>query len=179
LAHFVDYVPLKLPGSTGPKSSHRPEHFIEVKAAKAKTASRRTVPISTIVRYGSLRSSRVWSGLPFDGPTSNALPIPSARRAKVEWKRNGLRHSFISYRLAKSRTCIKSALKPVTVRKWFSRITANSSQNSGEGMVGIVPPKDGKNITPMPAEISARRQLIEAALLTTNGEGEPSKRQGK
>jgi integrase len=76
------------------------ERFIEVKASKAKTASRRTVPISDncaawLSRYPK-PSGRV---CPFDRPDKQCFQYLGPT-ANVVWKHNGLRHSFISYRLA-------------------------------------------------------------------------------
>ena len=76
------------------------EHFIEIKAAKAKTASRRTVPVPEncalwLAPYVQ-DSGRV---CPFDRPDKQCFQYVGPA-AKVDWKRNGLRHSYISYRLA-------------------------------------------------------------------------------
>lgn len=83
--------------------------FVEVGADKAKTAQRRLVPISpNLARWLSLTAQReghVW-------PLSKAYLFESFRNAmrainknaakavKLAWKKNALRHSFISYRLA-------------------------------------------------------------------------------
>ena len=72
---------------------------IEVKAAKAKSARRRIVPIQP--------NLAAWLR-PYAGMTGDVVPV--AARGKVErvrnaaglerWPKNGLRHSFSSYRLA-------------------------------------------------------------------------------
>ena len=72
---------------------------IEVKAAKAKSARRRIVPIQP--------NLAMWLR-PYAGMTGDVVPV--AARGKVErvrkaaglqrWPKNGLRHSFSSYRLA-------------------------------------------------------------------------------
>jgi integrase len=76
------------------------EHFIEVKAAKSKTASRRTVPIPN--------NCASWLA-PFASESGPVCPFERADKqcfqylapvAAVDWKHNALRHSFISYRLA-------------------------------------------------------------------------------
>lgn len=72
---------------------------IQVRAKNAKTRSRRLVPLR-----GNLRA---WL-LPYaqaTGPVTSYLNLANAfekvaRHAGVTWRRNGLRHSFISYRLA-------------------------------------------------------------------------------
>ena len=72
---------------------------IEVKAAKAKSARRRIIPIQP--------NLAAWLR-PYSGLTGRV--VPAAARAKIErartaaglkrWPNNGLRHSFASYRLA-------------------------------------------------------------------------------
>jgi integrase len=109
---------------------------IEVKANKAKTASRRLVPITenlkawlTPLHQGEGKVVQV-SNLPKE---LTAL----AKASKVPWKHNGLRHSFISYRVAKVQNVAQVALeagnspriifsnyrelvKPAEAEKWFS-----------------------------------------------------------
>ena len=76
------------------------EHFIEVKASKAKTASRRTVPISdNCAAWLAPFAKESGPVCPFERPDKQCFYYVGPA-AKVEWKRNGLRHSFISYRLA-------------------------------------------------------------------------------
>ena len=75
--------------------------FIEIAAHKAKTATRRIVPISeNLSRWLAIaprNGDRVW-------PHSKAWFFEAmrdaAKDAKIKWKQNALRHSFISYRLA-------------------------------------------------------------------------------
>jgi integrase len=83
---------------TGAKSISRRGH-IEVKAAKAKSARRRIVPIQ--------QNLAAWLR-PYSGLTGHVVP-ESARgkcgrvrkTAKLaRWPKNGLRHSYSSYRLA-------------------------------------------------------------------------------
>ena len=72
---------------------------IEVKAAKAKSARRRIVPI--------LPNLAAWLR-PYSGRTGNVVPAGARRKldrvrkvaALSKWPGNGLRHSFASYRLA-------------------------------------------------------------------------------
>jgi integrase len=80
---------------------YRRKGFVEIEAQKAKTARRRLVPISPNLAN--------WLALS-DAPKGPLWPwskaylfeaIPNAAKsADVRWKRNALRHSFISYRLA-------------------------------------------------------------------------------
>jgi integrase len=76
-----------------------PHGHIEVKAAKAKSARRRIVPI--------LPNLAAWLRL-YSGMTGNIVPAGARRKLEgvrkdaglAHWPNNGLRHSFASYRLA-------------------------------------------------------------------------------
>ena len=82
---------------------HRRKGFVEIEAQKAKTARRRLVPISPNLAdwlaLAGKTTGRLW-------PRSKAYffeAIPNAANAAdIKWKRNALRHSFISYRLAQT-----------------------------------------------------------------------------
>jgi integrase len=86
--------------------------FIEVAAHKAKTATRRIVPISdNLARWLAIaprNAERVW-------PHSKAYFFEVLRNAasdaKIKWKQNALRHSFISYRLAEIQDVNRVALE--------------------------------------------------------------------
>lgn len=86
--------------------------FIEVAAHKAKTATRRIVPISeNLARWLAVAprtATRVW-------PHSKDRFFKAIRRAaddaKLQWKQNALRHSFISYRLAETQDVNRVALE--------------------------------------------------------------------
>ncbi|HEX4120201.1 MAG TPA: tyrosine-type recombinase/integrase [Verrucomicrobiae bacterium] len=129
--------------------------FIEVKAAKAKTRSRRLVPISANLRawltpYANKKSGNVahykncskqlmWlvKGV---NEASEGTDAP-----KLEWKHNAMRHSFISYRLAQIQHADQVALeagnspqmifghyrelvRPEDAKAWFSIMPAPSAQ---------------------------------------------------
>jgi integrase len=86
--------------------------FIEVAAHKAKTATRRLVPISeNLARWLAVaprNDGRIWqrSKAWFFEAMRNA-----ASDAKIKWKQNALRHSFISYRLAEIQDVNRMALE--------------------------------------------------------------------
>jgi integrase len=90
---------------------HRPG-FIEVAAHKAKTAARRIVPVSdNLSRWLAIapcNGARVW-------PHSKDRFFKAMRRAadnaRLKWKQNALRHSFISYRLAEIQDMNRVALE--------------------------------------------------------------------
>jgi integrase len=86
--------------------------FIEVAAHKAKTATRRIVPISdNLSRWLAIaprNAEPVW-------PHTKGRFFRAMRRAaddaKIKWKHNALRHSFISYRLAQIQDVNRVALE--------------------------------------------------------------------
>ena len=95
--------------------------FIEVKANKAKTASRRLVPIQDNLKRW-LKPYRKGSGLICDYVnTSNQIDklaelVDKKLKEKdstavFAWKRNALRHSYISYRVAETQDVAKVSLE--------------------------------------------------------------------
>jgi len=120
--------------------------FIEVKASKAKTASRRLVPIQdnlkrwltplrkaggAICDYANMSKQLLWLSEAVD----KKLKAADATAAFV-WKHNALRHSFISYRVAQTQNVAQVALeagnsprvvfsnyrelvRPADAAKWF------------------------------------------------------------
>jgi integrase len=86
--------------------------FIEVKAKKAKTRSRRLVPIlpnlSAWLSPYAGQTGNVWKGTP---ATLIGARAETTKAANVPWKNNALRHSFISYRLASIQNAAQVALE--------------------------------------------------------------------
>ena len=83
---------------------HLAERFIEISAKMAKTASRRIVPVSDnlaawLAPYAT-QTGPVWNG----GKTTIIdAHAAAADLAGVPWKRNGLRHSYASYRFSETK----------------------------------------------------------------------------
>lgn len=129
--------------------------FIEVKAEKAKTDTRRLVPIKPNLAAW-LRGCRKKSGLvcPFKnvvnqlmklvGEVNKSLPKETLDKDKMRWKKNALRHSYISYRVAEcadvarvsdesgnSPAIIKSnylkRVKPDQAAEWFNVMPADAT----------------------------------------------------
>jgi len=128
------------------------DSFIEVKASKAKTASRRLVPIQdnlkqwltplrksggAICDYANMSKQLLWLSEAVD----KKLKAADATAGFV-WKHNALRHSFISYRVAQIQNVAQVALeagnsprvvfsnyrelvRPADAVKWFA-ISPNS-----------------------------------------------------
>ena len=124
--------------------------FIEVRADICKTRSRRLVPISENLRAW-LKPFAMPSGpvVPYHNISEVAMRIAS--NAGVEWKKNALRHSFVSYRLAQTSDPARTALEaghdqnilfrhyrevvtPDLAAKWFAIMPPIEMQR---GMVGI------------------------------------------
>jgi integrase len=84
--------------------------FIEVRAKKAKTASRRVVPIQPNLSNW-LTSHRCLDGLVcvLKDPQRNASEL--AATLNIKWPNNGLRHSYGSYRLATLKNVAELALE--------------------------------------------------------------------
>jgi integrase len=112
--------------------------FIHVAGEKAKTRSRRLVPalpnLAAWLAPYARKSGPVWQGSQMDMREARAGAVD---KAEVSWKNNGLRHSFISYRLAETQNAAQVALeagnspavvfrhyrelvKPTAAKAWFA-----------------------------------------------------------
>lgn len=134
------------------------DRLIVVEADKAKTASRRLAPISDNLaawlaphtkRFGPLNPCAEQLN-----NVGNALGDRferAAARAKVKWKRNGFRHSYISYRVAVLKDVPAVALEcgnsPQVI---FSNYRALATEAEGKAWFGILPPKQAENVLPLP-----------------------------
>jgi hypothetical protein len=132
--------------------------MIEVRAGQAKTASRRVVPITgnlaawlePIKRTGKVVSSK---NLHVDVP---AL----ARALKIDWPRNVLRHSFISYRIAIVQSADQVALEagnsPSIIFKHYRELT---TPEVAEKWFGIMP-KEGQWENTLSYDRKKRRVIL-------------------
>lgn len=144
---------------------HFEEGIIEIRAAKAKTASRRTLPLLDNLRQW-LTPHREDSGpvCVYQNVASEIVRLVgaiNARRAEAKvkgefaWKHNALRHSFISYRVAAIQNVAQVALeagnspqmifrhyrelvRPVDAKKWF-----------------LIAPEQPENVSVMPQTVAA------------------------
>jgi len=115
-----------------------PEGFVEITAAKAKTRARRLVPACDALRQWLAPYARA-SGLVWAGgkTTMTKAQAITAARAGVPWRKNALRHSWISARVADTQDVAKTALEagnspsvvfshyrqvitPAEAARWFS-----------------------------------------------------------
>jgi integrase len=118
--------------------------FIEVKARKAKTASRRLVPLAENLKAWLRPYWRTSGRVCGVGNVGNAL-MDLAKEAEVKWKHNGLRHSFISYRVADIQNVAQVALEagnsPQMIFKHYRELVRAAD---AKRWFALVPARDGK-----------------------------------
>ena len=115
--------------------------IVHVSAFKAKTASRRTVPMTPNLKLWLKpflgQSGLIWPGTQW---AQNKEQKRIAGAADVLWKDNGLRHSFISYRLAivedTSKVALEAGNSPSMVHKHYKALVTRSD---AEAWFSIVP----------------------------------------
>jgi integrase len=107
--------------------------FIEVAAHKAKTATRRLVPIADNLARWLERSGTgpVW---PFAKGRFARELARSAAKSGLRWKRNVLRHSFISYRLAEiadvNRVALEAGNSPQMIFRHYRELATPDQARS-------------------------------------------------
>jgi integrase len=129
--------------------------FIEVKAVKAKTRSRRLVPILPnlnrwLASFAS-QTGNVWKGTAASLIEARA---ETTKSAGIAWKDNALRHSFISYRLAEIQNAAQVSLEagnsPAMVFKNYREIV---KPDAAKAWFSIAP-EGPANIVPMAKEVA-------------------------
>ncbi len=127
--------------------------FIIVEAAKAKTAARRQVEMKSNLRAWlqkhAQKEGRVLTHASDDGLYKQLREVSA--KAKVPWKNNALRHSYISYRVAESgdvnRTALESGNSPAMI---FSNYRELVTPQEARTWFSIAPPKQPKQQHPIP-----------------------------
>ncbi|MBV9008595.1 MAG: tyrosine-type recombinase/integrase [Verrucomicrobia bacterium] len=126
--------------------------FVEVAAHKAKTASRRTVPISdNLAKWLAVaprNGERIW-------PHSKAWFFEALREAadaaKVQWAHNAPRHSYISYRLAEVRdknfVAMECGTSPKMIDEHYRELTTPEQAKSWFSIA----PQAAENVVPITA----------------------------
>lgn len=145
------------------------QDFIEVSAAKAKTASRRLVPLLPVLKDW-LQPQRKDTGHVVGYTRNDVLSEARQKFCKsgikvdgepreFEWKPNALRHSYASYRLADIKDAARVALEmgnsPAMLfrnyrelvteqqaKKWFSLFPTKSGKTDSSNRDGVVPASD-------------------------------------
>jgi len=111
---------------------------IELRAGQAKTASRRIIPISDNLRTWIEPLPRVGKVVPME--TLHREVTALARAMGVEWPRNVLRHSFISYRIAKVKSADQVALEAGnSAAIIFKHYRELATEEQAEVWFGILP----------------------------------------
>ena len=143
------------------------EKLIVVGAENAKTAARRLVPISDNLSAW-LKPHAKKSGLvnPCEEQATNVGNALGDRieragaRAKIKWKRNGFRHSYISYRVAILKDVPAVALEcgnsPQVI---FSNYRALATDAEAKEWFSIMPPKPAKPTPTVSATVSSDAKL--------------------
>jgi integrase len=146
--------------------------LIDVPSEVTKTQSRRLVPISDNLRQ--------WL-LPFvrdDGPVvpysnlSNQF-LKTAKRLNVSWRRNVLRHSFISYRVAQTgdiaRTSLEAGNSPKVIKQDYLEIV---DEDTAKDWFSISPPINGEIIVLRTAEQTSRSKGQANAVASGTGDSQ-------
>jgi integrase len=130
----------------------RRKGFVEISAGKAKTQARRLIPIlpslaqwlSIAPRFGE----KVW---PHSKPYFFEEVQKAADKAGVSWKANGLRHSFISCRLATTQDVAKVALEagnsPAIIFRHYRELTTEAEAAEWFGIVPAA--SEASNVVPL------------------------------
>ncbi len=117
------------------------ERFVEVKAGNAKTASRRTVPITDNCAAWLERYAKTSGPVIKLSRADKQLFLYLANKSGVPWKHNGLRHSFISYRLALvkdvGQVSLEAGNSPGMVFKHYRQLVRESE---AKAWFSVVPP---------------------------------------
>ncbi len=131
--------------------------FVEVRAENAKTAQRRLVPLCDaaaawlqprVKAAGCVvtrqHDQRVYEDLI---AAVNRTRKKVGNKIKFKWKRNGLRHSFCSYRLAVTQDAAKTSLEagnsPQMIFRHYRELT---TEDEAKEWFSIMPPKSAINV---------------------------------
>jgi integrase len=132
----------------------RDQPFIRVTAAKGNTAQKRRIPIHDNLKQWLLRC-RKEDGLCCDLARPIDALMRLATRAKVEWKHNALRHSYISYRVEEIQDVPQTALEAGNSTRMINQHYRELvTPEKAKEWFNIVP-ETAKNIIAMPKKKAA------------------------
>ena len=127
--------------------------FIEISAAISKLKIRRRVPITDNLRQWLLPYAKPSGKVVNYANLGNAW-LKLAKHAEIKWKRNGLRHSFISYRVAQSKDVPQVALEAGnSARIIFTNYLEFVDKTEADAWFAIVP-LNGSMSTAQPSNAS-------------------------
>ena len=116
--------------------------FIECEASMTKTRQRRLVPISDNLRAWLQPLAPASGKIVLHASIAEAA-MSMARKAGVKWKKNALRHSYISYRLAlvpdTARVALECGNSPNVIFKHYRELVA---PEQAQEWFDILPPAD-------------------------------------
>lgn len=137
------------------------ERHIVIRAANAKTKRRRLVPISDNLHAWLKPLYEAGSKVVRYAVLGNQF-LKLAARVKLKWKRNGLRHSFVSYRLALLDNVHKVAREagnsPRIIETNYEKCV---TREEAKRYFAVYPNR--QTIIPMPGIVHAEQALGEAA----------------
>ena len=114
-------------------------NFIEISAAISKLKIRRRAPLTENLRQWLLPYAKPSGKVVNYANLGNAY-LKLAKHAEVKWKRNGLRHSFISYRVAQSKDVPQVALEAGnSARVIFTNYLEFVDESEAQKWFAIVP----------------------------------------
>ncbi len=123
--------------------------YIEVRAGNAKTAARRLVPIVPALAQWLQPYHEGKGKVCVQSNIINGI-LDVARENGVRWKRNGLRHSFISYRVAQIQNVNQVALEAGNSPQMiFGHYRELVTPAEAERWFGVVPSRRD-NVVPLP-----------------------------
>lgn len=123
--------------------------YVEVRARKSKTGSRRLVPIqpnlaSWLAHFGKA------SGPVFPRARAEERVHEYAKRLGIEWPNNALRHSYATYRLAvtadMARVAIEMGNSAAMIVKHYREL---ATEAEGKAWFAIMPPASPSNVIKM------------------------------
>lgn len=121
--------------------------FIRVTAAKGNTAQKRLVPLTDNAKQWLAMCRRDGETCCDYGRTSDAIKR-LAERAGVKWKRNALRHSFISYRVAQTQNIPQVSLEAGNSVQMINRHYRELvTSDEATAWFGIMPTRSKKVVT--------------------------------
>jgi len=137
------------------------DHIV-IDAGKAKTRGRRVIPIQPNLEEW-LAPYRQLSGRVAPRGDMSELLERMANDAKVEWKHNALRHSFISYRLAltndENAVAVEAGNSPTMIQQNYRQIIDHTGRVITPALANawfsVTPPKRSKKIVNFTAAANA------------------------
>lgn len=128
---------------------------IEVKAKNAKTRSRRLVPLAPVLEEW-LRPFVKTSGRVCIRENMGDALLKLARKAKMDWRHNALRHSYISYRVAETQNVDQVALEAGnSPAKIFSNYRELVDPDAAKAWFNLYPKDVPRNVINLEQEAAA------------------------